>query len=253
MELPFYYYHWLAGWVGLGIIIIPLLLRVIVPYGRHTLETWGPMLKNRWGWIIMELPALLTVPLIFFMNDSESQTITWLFVGAWMFHYFHRTLVFPFRIKTKNKKIPWVIVVFGIIFNLTNGYFNGIWFATQSEIYSISWLKEPCFWVGICLFIAGMTINWLSDYQLLRLRKPGETGYKIPFGGVFNWVSCPNHFGEILEWTGFAIMAWSPAGLAFAIWTAINLIPRSLDHHRWYLRHFPDYPKDRKAVIPYVL
>ncbi|MCL4132743.1 UNVERIFIED_CONTAM: hypothetical protein GTU68_045536 [Idotea baltica] len=211
------------------------------------------MLSNRWGWIIMELPALFTVPFLFFMNDTGTNNIVLVFVAMWIFHYFHRTLIFPFRIKTKNKKIPWIIVIFGMFFNLINGYFIGIWLTTQSDTYSISWLETPCMWVGISLFITGILINLSSDYRLLRLRKPGETGYKIPFGGFFNWVSCPNHFGEIIEWIGFAIMTWSPAGFAFAIWTAINLIPRSLDHHRWYHLNFPDYPQNRKAVIPFLL
>jgi 3-oxo-5-alpha-steroid 4-dehydrogenase 1 len=31
------------------------------------------------------------------------------------------------------------------------------------------------------------------------------------------------------------------------------LLPRALDHHRWYKRRFPEYPKERKAVIPFIL
>ena len=41
--------------------------------------------------------------------------------------------------------------------------------------------------------------------------------------------------------------------LAFALWTAANLIPRALWRHRWYRRTFPDYPPSRRAVIPGVL
>ncbi|MBK7344331.1 MAG: hypothetical protein IPJ06_15295 [Saprospiraceae bacterium] len=29
--------------------------------------------------------------------------------------------------------------------------------------------------------------------------------------------------------------------------------PRSLAHHAWYKEHFPNYPKDRKAVFPGIL
>ena len=95
-------------------------------------------------------------------------------------------------------------------------------------------------------------INWQSDNILIHLRKLGEKGYKIPHGGFFKWISCPNHFGEIIEWTGFAIMTWSLSGLSFAIWTAVNLIPRALDHHKWYKDTFSDYPQKRKAVIPFL-
>jgi steroid 5-alpha reductase family enzyme len=70
---------------------------------------------------------------------------------------------------------------------------------------------------------------------------------------LFRYVSCPNFLGEILEWTGFAIMTWSPAALAFAVWTLVNLVPRALDHHNWYRSRFEDYPPGRKALIPFVL
>ena len=88
---------------------------------------------------------------------------------------------------------------------------------------------------------------------MVRLRAPGESGYKIPRGGLYRWVSCPNYFGELLEWLGWALATWSTAGLAFAVYTAANLVPRALAHHRWYQERFDDYPAERKAVVPLVL
>jgi len=102
----------------------------------------------------------------------------------------------------------------------------------------------------VLIFVAGAFINQRADHLLIHLRKPGETGYKVPRGFLFDYISCPNHFGEIVEWIGFAIMTWSLPGLSFAIWTAANLIPRALNHHEWYQETFDDYPKGRKAVIP---
>jgi hypothetical protein len=32
-----------------------------------------------------------------------------------------------------------------------------------------------------------------------------------------------------------------------------NLLPRAIAHHRWYANNFPDYPKERKAIIPFIL
>jgi steroid 5-alpha reductase family enzyme len=98
-----------------------------------------------------------------------------------------------------------------------------------------------------------MVINDKSDAMLLSLRKPEEKGYKIPHGFLFKYISCPNHFGEILEWLGFAILSWNIASLSFAIWTFANLAPRAIAHHRWYKEHFPNYPRKRKAVLPRLL
>jgi len=93
----------------------------------------------------------------------------------------------------------------------------------------------------------------LSDNRLLKLRAGNSGEYKIPRGGLFERVSCPNFLGEIIEWIGFAVLCWNLPALAFAIWTAVNLIPRAIAHHRWYSKRFADYPSGRKAIIPYIL
>lgn len=43
-----------------------------------------------------------------------------------------------------------------------------------------SYIYHPRFILGVIIFFAGMYINWDSDNILRNLRKPGETGYKIP-------------------------------------------------------------------------
>ena len=106
--------------------------------------------------------------------------------------------------------------------------------------------------MGVLLFLGGYALNQQSDIILRGLRAPGESGYRIPYGGAFGLVSCPNYFGELVEWLGWAMLTWSPAGLVFFLWTAANLVPRARSHHRWYQERFPDYPRDRKAVIPWL-
>ena len=91
-----------------------------------------------------------------------------------------------------------------------------------------------------------------SDEILFNLRKEND-GYKIPQNFLYKYISCPNYFGEIIEWAGFAIMVWSLPALSFLLWTMFNLIPRAVAHHKWYHSKFSDYPKERKAVIPFIL
>ena len=107
--------------------------------------------------------------------------------------------------------------------------------------------------VRFILFLIGAYINNQSDTILINLRQGSENGYKVPFGGMFRYVSCPNHLGEIIEWIGFAILTWSLPTLAFALWTVANLLPRAIEHHKWYHKNFKEYPKNRKAIIPYFL
>ena len=145
--------------------------------------------------------------------------------------------------------MPLVIAFSAVFFNLINGSINGYYLGNFAT-YELSWLYDPRFIIGMILFFIGAYINISSDNILLKLRKPGETGYKIPHGGLFKYVSTPNLFGEVIEWTGYAIATWSLPTASFAIWTFANLIPRGMDHHKWYIRNFKDYPKERKAIIP---
>jgi protein-S-isoprenylcysteine O-methyltransferase Ste14 len=100
------------------------------------------------------------------------------------------------------------------------------------------------------LFAVGYWINRQADRTLHNLRWPGESGYRIPRGGLYRWISCPNYLGEIVEWLGWAVATWSLPGLAFAVWAIANLAPRAWAHHRWYCNYFADYPSERKALVP---
>jgi len=149
--------------------------------------------------------------------------------------------------------MPLIIAMLAFIFNLVNGYINGYYFGFIDFSYSLEWIYTPQFIIGSILFIVGFLINISSDSILINLRKKNTNEYTIPRKGLFNYISCPNFFGEIIEWLGFAVMTWSIAGLAFFLWTFFNLVPRALSHHTWYKNTFSDYPKNRKAVFPFII
>ncbi len=240
-------------WIGVAVIAFPFLLRVTQPYGRHINESWGPMISNQLGWMIQEGVAPFFISYWFWTGTLEKTTSSYFFYGLYIVHYIYRSYIFPFRTKTKGKKIPLVICGSAVFFNLCNTFIIGYFLGNIGGNYSNDCFFSSQFIIGFIIFLTGVFVNVKSDNILLTLRKPGETGYKIPTGFLFRHISCPNHFGEIIEWLGFAIMIGSLAALSFPIWTAVNLIPRALDHHRWYLQKFSDYPKERKAVIPFIL
>ena len=234
-------------WILIALIVFPINLIYKAPYGKHSTKKWGKSIDNKTGWILMELPALLTCPLIYFTIAEEINSNV-VFIVLWIIHYFNRTVIYPLRIKTKGKKIPIAIVASAFFFNLVNGVLNG-YFITLIQFESIS---NMYLILGLIIFIIGIYINISSDNILIKLRT-NQKGYVIPKGKLFNYVSCPNFFGEIIEWLGFAIMTLNPGSISFLIWTICNLIPRSKAHHKWYQENFKDYPKKRKAVIPYLL
>jgi protein-S-isoprenylcysteine O-methyltransferase Ste14 len=240
-------------WIAFAVLMFPVLLKVTAPYGRHARKGWGPTIPNRLGWMFMELPSLALFVVFFWYGPNPQNYVSIVFFLLYVAHYTHRSVVFPFRTHTSNKRMPLIIAVLAILFNLVNGSLNGLFFGTISSGYDFAWLADIRFVAGGLLFAAGAYINIRSDNTLLALRKNSANGYAIPEGGLFRYISCPNFFGEILEWAGFAVMTWSPAALAFAVWTLVNLVPRALDHHRWYRERFEQYPASRKALIPGIL
>lgn len=247
---PNYFLYGVYAWSILAVITFFFLtFKTVAPFGRHTRTDFGPMINNTVGWVIMELISLLVFSYFFFTGSVEKTAINYFLAGLWMLHYFNRSLIYPFRQRNHQKSMPVAIMLSAVFFNLLNGFFNGYYLGNISDFSQSTWMNW-IFLSGLLLFIGGFAINFISDQKLISLRKPGESDYKIPHGFLFRWVSCPNHLGEIIEWTGFALMAMNPAAWSFALWTFANLAPRSIAHHRWYHKHFKDYPKNRKAVIP---
>lgn len=247
----------LHGYLVLGVCVAAALtfvalLFVTAPYGRHLRPGWGPTVPARLGWIVMESPAVLLFAGVYAIGTNALQATPLVLLGLWQLHYIYRTFVYPLRLRPASHRMPITIVGMAILFNCVNAYCNARWISGFGD-YPDSWLSRPHFVIGVAVFLLGWAINQHADRVLLRLRAPGETGYRIPHGGLYRLVSCPNYLGEMLEWVGWAIAAWSPAGLAFALFSIANLLPRALANHRWYRREFADYPAERRAVLPYLL
>lgn len=238
------------SWFGVAAVTAISLFFLSAPYGRHAREGWGPPIQARWGWMIMELPAALTIAICFALRPPSS-LVPWVMLAMWEVHYVNRSLIFPLRLRGGHKPMPIAIPAMAVFFNAINGYLNGR-ALTVFASYDRSWFTDPRFVVGAVMMVLGFAINLRADATLRRLRAPGEAHYKIPRGGLYDYIASPNYFGEIIEWTGWAVLTWSLAGLSFAVWTAANLAPRAWTHHRWYRQQFPDYPRERRALIPFV-
>lgn len=242
----------LYAWFIIGAPIFIALFFFKAPYGRYSRQGWGPLVGKRAAWIIMEAPSAIAFAVLFFVGDHHATITSWAFFILWDTHYIYRAFIYPHLLRGKVKHMPLSIILFSIIFNMINCYLNGRWLFQFSGGYSNSWLLDLRFVFGVLIFLGGLIINRHSDMQLRKLRQPGENAYKLPSGGLFNLVACPNYFGEIVEWTGWALATWSLAGLSFAFWTFVNLAPRAYAHLQWYKEQFVEYPDERKALIPWM-
>jgi 3-oxo-5-alpha-steroid 4-dehydrogenase 1 len=114
--------------------------------------------------------------------------------------------------------------------------------------------------------------------------------YAIPHGGLYAIISFPNYLCEWIEWFGFALAASPTPNFAllpgaktllmtargahfteighllspfvesvsppwvFLLVEIITMVPRAIRGHRWYHKRFEEsYPRERRAIIPWLL
>ncbi len=251
----------MAGW-QYGLVISLLVLAVLTfvgtlvrtnPYGRHMAQGQRWTMPARPAWLLFESPQWWAFAVTFWLVAENPAAPAILLFVLWQGHYSYRAIIYPLRLRNRHQRFPLSGVVFGFAFNTVNGFVNGFAVATAAHLAEVAWLSDPRLLAGLLIAATGWWINFRADSILISLRADGSTGYKIPHGGMYRYVSSANYLGEIMLWCGWAIMSFTLAGLAFALFTISNLLPRALSHHRWYRATFPDYPPERRALIPGLL
>lgn len=113
--------------------------------------------------------------------------------------------------------------------------------------------------IGLGGFLLSELGNLSIHIALRDLRPPGTKERKIPYPTanpltkLFNFVSCPNYTYEFYSWFFFTVMTQClPAGL-FAAAGLYQMSVWALGKHRNYKKEFPNYPKRRKAILPFIL
>lgn len=279
--------------IAIAIIPINMLFfsHIPTPYGRfYKKDIWGPELDEKTAWCIMESTALFMFLIFYFLYGvNKLSYVPLFFLSLWVFHYINRSFIYPFFImKQKYKKFPLLLVVLGFLYLSMFSYLNAKNISSNPK-YTIDWFKKPIFIIGVIIFFIGFIINVWADCKLqnkkenikvhdnnnqnkeIKLYESGKFNfskmfdtniyfedsekkhYHLPTGGLYNYISSPNYLGEILEWSGWAIATWSLPGLLFALGAVGCIGVRAIHTHKWYEKHFENLPKDRKALIPFIL
>ena len=202
-----YFNIFLIVMAAIAVIVFIALYFVEAGYGMLFDKKWGVPISNKVAWVCMEAPVFIVMFLLWNSSERQFETVPFLIFLFFELHYFQRSFIFPLLMKGKSK-MPIGIMLMGITFNVLNGYMQGQWLfhLAPANLYTNDWLYTPQFIIGTLLFFIGMGINIHSDHIVRHLRKPGDTNHYLPKGGIFNYVTSANYFGEILEWCGFAIL-----------------------------------------------
>lgn len=228
----------------------------------------GPQISWRTVFVIEYLGPLLLYP-VFYMQP------TWIYgaiapntsvdpefvkevqlcaLVAWSFHYGKREIETLFVHRFSNATMP----LLNIFKN--SGYYWG--FAAYVAYFVNHPLYTPpspdLFYCGMCLFYFMEVGNFSAHWTLRMLRPPGTRIRRIPRGGLFEFVSCPNYTYEICSWIGFNLMTKTVAGILFMCFGAAQMLVWAKNKHRRYKREFdgkenrPLYPPNRRILVPFI-
>lgn len=229
-----------------------------VNWFQRLLRKYFPVISSKKAWIIQGSPGIF-VTLFYIVYAFSHITLKRIIViFPFFMHYIHRAFIFPFRIHS-SENIPLEITIMTFI----SCFFNAI-MINRSIFYFSNYDKE--FWLfyifGMISFGIGAYINIFSDYSMAKQRSENKHGlngkYIIPKGFFFDCISCPNYFGEIIEWLSFIVISSSFGSLVCFVTNVSFLFPRSIQIHEWYKENFKNEfnnDKDlseRKAILPFL-
>ena len=249
----FQIFLWTMSAIALAVFVALYFVRA--GYGIFRTAQWGPSVPNKLGWVLMEAPVFITMFVLWAQSGVGFAMPAYAFFLLFQLHYLQRSFIFPLLLKGRSR-MPVSILLMGVVFNVLNGLMQAgglFFFPTVPLDAGCSYLLTPRALAGVVLFFAGMGINLHSDHVIRHLRRPGDTRHYLPARGMYRYVTSANYLGELVEWTGFAVLTASPAAWVFVWWTAANLVPRA---HAIYNRYIEEFGAEavgkRKRIIPFI-
>ncbi|XP_075217305.1 trans-2,3-enoyl-CoA reductase Sc2 isoform X2 [Lycorma delicatula] len=232
--------------------------------GKLYVKDLGPQI----GWITVFLaeyagPLFIYLwfyqrPWIFYGNTSgalPTQHVVHLAAGCYTFHYAKRILETLFVHRFSHSTMP--------IMNLFKNC-SYYWLFTAYVAYHVNHplYTSPCIlqvYIGLASFVISELGNFSVHMALRNLRPPGTKVRRIPvatgnpFTTLFNFVSCPNYTYEFFSWVSFTVMTQCLPAALFTFAGMYQMTIWALGKHRNYKKEFSNYPKQRKAILPFLI
>jgi very-long-chain enoyl-CoA reductase len=131
------------------------------------------------------------------------------------------------------------------------GSLYGPWYSATSKMGSAR-SNPGTLYPFLALWAFAELSNLHVHITLKNLRPPGTRVRGIPKGFLFNYVSCPNYFTEILAWLAFLGITIDWAALLFLTVSIVQMVLWAVKKHKAYKKEFGSkYPR-RKVIFPFV-
>lgn len=113
----------------------------------------------------------------------------------------------------------------------------------------------PASWVGSGLYLFGSFLNTASEWQRQHFKNRPENKGRLFVHGFYRWCRHPNYLGDVILFTGFALVAgrawtlWVPAVMTLSfIYGHIPTLDRYLAER--YGEDFQDYAGRTRRLFP---
>jgi len=222
-------------------------------YSKFANREQQAALPSRLGMFIIYFPAVVIAPAVYAFLGNPGTTWHWLVMVAVSLHFGKRCLETMFLHKYSGVMNVFTALAVCSLYSILAALL-GVIAATEipAELVN-SDAFNPWYITGGVLWTVGIAGNFYHHWLLANLRKPGETGYKLPRGGLFQWVACPHYTMELLGWLGFAFVFhhWT-AWVLLGVMTAY-LAGRGHNTVKWYRDRLGDeVPDGWKRMVPFV-
>lgn len=177
--------------------------------------------------------------------------------ACWAFHYIKRILETIFVHRFSHATMPMMNLFKNCSYYWGFAFYVG--YFVNHPLYTPAYFKDAQIYLGLLGFILAELGNFSIHVALRNLRPPGTTERKIPkptsnpFTSLFNFVSCPNYTYEIAAWISFSLMTQALPAFLFTLAGGGQMVIWALGKHRNYRKEFPNYPRGRKSIIPFVI
>lgn len=184
----------------------------------------------------------------------KRQTTQILALWLVVFHFVKREMETLFVHRFSNATMPIIRVPlncghYWILLGVAVGYFV---FHPQ---YTSPWRADQPL-VPYLLATAMMLfefLNFQTHLVLRSLRPRGTKARGIPNGWGFQMVSCANYWWETLAWLCFCLLVQCATGWFFLFVAFAQMVDWALKRHRNYRKQFDNYPRNRQAIVPFIL
>ena len=248
------------------ILIVAVLLQIIFFIPSFLLKT------EKYYDLVGSLTYIVTVSLAYFSVENKTMidSIIYFYVMVWAL----RLGIYLFRrVRNDGKDVRFEQAKRHFLWFLQYWMGQALWVSLTACTAIIGILSPEddllpvLAMIGMALWLSGFTIESVSDYQKRVFRKENNPSEAFIHTGLWSRSRHPNYFGEIMLWTGIAVIALNTlTGIEYITlvspifvyilltrMSGINKLEQIADERYGHLEEYQRYKRNTPVLVPNLL